>query len=93
MLDYRSRLTAKQALEHPFFSQEPRACEPKKLLPPEILNQDSGVDYHEFITKCEKNKKKDFRKSFTFKHNLDLEAPLAMLGSVKNFDFMRVTAL
>ena len=62
------------------------------MLPAEILNQDSGVDYHEFITKCEKNKKKDFRKSFTFKHNLDFETPVGMLAPIKNVDFMRVTS-
>lgn len=28
-------------------------------------------DHHEFITKAERNKKKDFRKQFTFRHNLD----------------------
>lgn len=70
-LDFRARLSAGQALEHPFFTQEPLACDKKNLLPAEILNFDSGVDYHEFITKSEKNKKKDFRKSYTFKHNLD----------------------
>ena len=28
-------------------------------------------DHHEFITKSERNKKKDFRKQYTFRHNLD----------------------
>ena len=69
-LDHRSRLTAEKALEHPFFTEAPLPCENLDLLPVELKNADPTVDFHEFITKSEKNKKKDFKKTFTFKHNL-----------------------
>jgi len=49
------------------------ACEKNELLPAELKN-DFTNDFHEFITKAEKNKKKDFKKIFTFKHNLPQEA-------------------
>ena len=39
------------------------------MLPPEIRNPAPDIDYHEFITKNEKNKKINFKKEYTFKHN------------------------
>lgn len=67
ILDPKKRLTAEQALKHPFFtdSSVPPACPPSEL----PVNQMD--DHHEYITKAERNKKKDFRKQFTFRHNLD----------------------
>ena len=56
--DPQMRLSASQALLHPFFtdpSLEP-ACAPIDL-PVHQLE-----DHHEFITKAERNKKKDFKK-------------------------------
>ena len=66
-LDPNKRLSASQALQHPFFTDPnlPAACQPSDL----PVNQ--MEDHHEFITKAEKNKKKDFRKMYTFRHNLD----------------------
>ena len=66
-LDPDKRITAEEALKHPFFtdpSLEP-ACDPIKL-PVHQLE-----DHHEFITKAERNKKKDFKKTYSFKHNKD----------------------
>lgn len=71
-LDHRQRYTAEKALEHPFFSEEPLACSEADLLPSSIKN-DQTNDFHEFMTKAEKNKKKDYKKTFTFKHNLPQE--------------------
>ena len=102
-LDQRARLTAQQALEHPFFAkdQEPAACANSELLPAELLK--SGNDFHEFITKAERNKKKDFKKVFTFKHNLPIELAqsnnisslvnpvLKPTSEYKNPDFMVLT--
>lgn len=67
-LDPNKRIRAAQALQHPFFtdSSTPPACKPEEL-PVTSLEE----DHHEFITKSERNKKKDFRKLFTFRHNLD----------------------
>ena len=66
-LDPHKRLSASQALQHPFFtdlSLEP-ACQPIDL------PVDQLEDHHEFITKAERNKKKDFKKQYSFKHNKD----------------------
>lgn len=68
-LDFKTRISARKALEHPFFSENPAPCEPAELLPEEIRNPAPGTDYHEFTTKSEKNKKKDFKKQYSFKHN------------------------
>jgi serine/threonine protein kinase len=68
-LDYKNRISAKDALKHPFFQENPLACEPSEVLPPEIRNPAPDTDYHEFITKNEKNRKQNFKKEFTFKHN------------------------
>jgi serine/threonine protein kinase len=73
-LDPRARYTAKQALDHDFFKEEPLACDPADLIPAQLKN-DSQNDFHEFITKCEKNKKQNFRKEFTFKHNIPNDDP------------------
>jgi len=67
MYDHNKRLSASQALQHPFFSG-PNAVPP--CLPSELPLKELE-DQHEFITKAERNKKKDFRKEYTFKHNLD----------------------
>lgn len=40
------------------------------MIPTEIRNPDVETDFHEFITKNEKNKKSNFRKVYTFKHNV-----------------------
>ena len=56
-LDYKSRISASEALKHTFFSENPQVCEPSEVLPEEIRNPAPDTDYHEFITKNEKNKK------------------------------------
>ena len=38
-------------------------------MPLEIRIPAPDTDYHEFITKNEKNKKVNFKKEYTFKHN------------------------
>jgi serine/threonine protein kinase len=65
--DFKKRLSASQALQHPFFTRPDvvKPCLPSELPLKELEDQ------HEFITKAERNKKKDFRKEYTFKHNLD----------------------
>ncbi len=68
-LDYNSRISAKEALNNSFFKESPLACEPREVLPEEIRNPAPDTDYHEFITKNEKNKKINFKKEYTFKHN------------------------
>lgn len=75
-LDFRGRISAQKALEHQFFSEEPQACQANEMLPIEIRNPAPDMDYHEFITKNEKNKKLNFRKDFTFKHNNHEETTL-----------------
>ena len=57
-LDPSKRLKATEALQHPFFTDPSltKACTPSEL----PVNQ--LEDHHEFITKAERNKKKDFRK-------------------------------
>jgi serine/threonine protein kinase len=56
-LDFKNRISAKAALKHQFFQENPHACEPSEVLPQEIRNPAPDTDYHEFITKNEKNKK------------------------------------
>ena len=67
-LDPQKRPSANQILHHPFFTSDdvPKACLPEQL----PVNQMD--DSHQFITKAERSKQKDFRKSYTFRHNLDL---------------------
>ena len=67
--DPKQRITASDALQHPFFTAKDAvpACKPSEL--PVVGLQE---DHHEFITKAERNKKKDFRKIFSFRHNLDV---------------------
>ena len=59
-------MSARQAKNHPFFTDAslPPACNPLEL---GII--DIKEDYHEFVTKSERNKKTDFKKTVTFKHN------------------------
>lgn len=68
-LDSSKRLSAKQALEHPFFSNDDliNACKPTELRMDLVAE-----DLHEFVTRAERNKKLDFKKLFSFKHNKDL---------------------
>jgi len=100
-LDYKNRISAKDALKHPFFKENPLVCEPSEVLPQEIRNPAPDIDYHEFITKNEKNKKQNFKKEYTFKHNkldeftqkstsiTDLIAPSAI--QQHNQDFLKIT--
>ena len=65
LLDFNQRISAQEALNHRFFTEEPRACKPEEL-PLDILD-----DFHEHTTKHSVNRKQEIRKFFTFKHNKD----------------------
>ena len=68
ILDPHKRLTGAQALQHPFFTDTnyELAC-----LPGDLPLKDLHGDHHEFITKAERYKKKDYKKQYSFKHNKD----------------------
>ena len=68
LLDPQKRLTASKALKHPFFTEKSleQACQPADL-----PVKDLEGDHHEFITKAERNKKQNFKKWYSFKHNKD----------------------
>lgn len=60
ILDPEQRLTAKQALDHRYFKEEPLACEPINL--PKLQE-----DFHEYSVKQEKRSKPELKKLYTFK--------------------------